>query len=164
MHKINIQNADLVEKTLQKYPALRNTTVSRNTTQTPEQDTGAGDSYVDRAALRRQQFAQPRQPKQGQKRKSPESEQEEYFKPAENKAAKMLEKMGWSAGQGLGAEGTGRTEAIVTELYAAGVGLGAEGGKVGDAVEEANKATGSTYADFLEQGKQKARQRFEDAQ
>lgn len=164
MHKTNIQNASLVEKTLQKYPALRNATVSRNTTQTPEQDTGAGDSYVDRAALRRQQFAQPRQPQQEQKRKSPEPEQEEYFKPPENKAAKMLEKMGWSAGQGLGAEGTGRIEAIATELYAAGVGLGAQGGKVGDAVEEANKATGSTYADFLEQGKQKARQRFEDAQ
>lgn len=162
MHETNIQNAELVEKTLQKYPALRNTTTTRTTTQTPGKD--SGEAYVDRAALRRQQFAQPRQPQQGQKRKSPEPETEEYFKPAENKAAKMLEKMGWSAGQGLGAEGTGRTEVIATGLYAQGVGLGAAGGKVGDAVEEANKATGSTYADFLEQGKEKARQRFENAQ
>lgn len=161
MHKVNLQNSELIERTLQKYPALRNVTVSRNTTQTPEKE--GGDGYVDRAALRRQQFAQPKQPQQGQKRKEPEPETEDYFKPAENKAAKMLEKMGWSAGQGLGAEGTGRTEAIATELYAAGVGLGAVGGKVGDAVEEASKATGSTYADFLEQGKQKARERFENA-
>ena len=161
MHKANLQNSELIEKTLQKYPALKNVTASRNTTQTPEKE--GGDGYVDRAALRRQQFAQPKQSQQGQKRKDPEPETEEYFKPAENKAAKMLEKMGWSAGQGLGAEGTGRTEAIATEIYAAGVGLGAVGGKVGDAVEEASKATGSTYADFLEQGKQKARERFENA-
>ena len=140
----------MIEATLKKYPKLR--------TETTEDDS----AYRDRAKERRQQFAQPKQPQS--KKSAPSPVADEPVKQADNKAAKMLEKMGWTAGQGLGAEGTGRTEAIATELYAQGVGLGAVGGKVGDAVEEANRATGSTYADFLKKGQDRARERFEGMQ
>jgi hypothetical protein len=68
--------------------------------------------------------------------------------------------MGWTAGEGLGAQGTGRTDAITTELYAQGVGLGAQGGKVGDAAEEAQRQTKGNYADFLNKTKDKAKERF----
>lgn len=151
IHKDNLKNDHLIIATLTKYPKLSIETV---------EDDGA---YRDRAKERRQQFAQPKQAP-GKKAAPPPEEKDEFVKPADNKAAKMLEKMGWTAGQGLGAEGTGRTEAISTELYAQRVGLGAAGGKVGDAVEEANKATGSTYADFLQKGKDKTRERFENMQ
>ena len=124
-------------------------------------------SYRDRARERRVQFNQPRKP--GQPPQKPQARRDD--KPAQegrpkkpaaaSKGASLLNKMGWTAGQGLGAEGTGRTEAISTDLYAPGVGLGAEGGKVGDAAEEAAKKTGGTYASFVRDTKDKARARFE---
>ena len=43
--------------------------------------------------------------------------------PVPSKGAALLGKMGWTAGEGLGAQGTGRTDVIVTELYTQGVGL-----------------------------------------
>lgn len=69
--------------------------------------------------------------------------------------------MGWSAGEGLGAQGTGITNAITTEVYSAGVGLGAQGGKLGDAVEEAQRQTVGSYADFLSKTKDKAKERYD---
>lgn len=72
----------------------------------------------------------------------------------------LLGKMGWSAGEGLGAQGTGRTETIATDMYVAGVGLGAQGGKVGDAAEEAERNTKGGYKEFAERTKEKARERF----
>jgi hypothetical protein len=41
------------------------------------------------------------------------------------------------------------------------VGLGAQGGKVGDAVEEAQRQTKGSYADFLNKTRDKAKERFE---
>ena len=82
--------------------------------------------------------------------------------PAKSKGASLLGKMGWTAGEGLGAEGRqGATAPIKTEMYEPGVGIGAEGGKVGDAVEEATRNTGGSYADFAERAKDKARARYE---
>lgn len=68
--------------------------------------------------------------------------------------------MGWSAGTALGAQGTGVTAPIPTEVYAQGVGLGAEGSKLGDAVEEAGRNTRNRYDEFLEKTKQTARERY----
>ncbi|KAI9662113.1 MAG: hypothetical protein M1831_002809 [Alyxoria varia] len=79
-----------------------------------------------------------------------------------SKGASLLGKMGWTAGEGLGAAGRqGATAPIKTEMYEPGVGIGAEGGKVGDAVEEASRNTGGSNADFAEKAKEKARARYE---
>ncbi|KAH7037422.1 uncharacterized protein B0I36DRAFT_65884 [Microdochium trichocladiopsis] len=82
-------------------------------------------------------------------------------KPAVSKGAGLLAKMGWTTGAGLGAEGGGRTNIIETLAYTPGVGLGAEGGKVGDAIEEAARATKNDYSDFVSKAKDKARERYE---
>ncbi|TVY81410.1 putative RNA-binding protein [Lachnellula suecica] len=121
-------------------------------------------AYRDRARERRQAFNQPKQPAAQHNRPKPStvgSLKEEEGAPIPSKGAALLGKMGWTAGEGLGAQGTGRTDAITTELYAQGVGLGAQGGKVGDAAEEAHRQTKGTYADFLNKTKDKAKERFD---
>lgn len=155
LHRDNLLKDDLVEKALAKMAKAGI-------------DMGGVDSaYRDRAKERRQAFGQPKQPANPNKAKNTRNAcppPEEALKPVQSKGAALLGKMGWTAGQGLGADGSGRTEAIRTDLYASGVGLGAEGGKVGDAVEEANRSTGSTYADFVAKAKDKAKERFEAMQ
>ena len=81
--------------------------------------------------------------------------------PKLSKGMAMLSKMGLKSGEGLGADGSGRTDIINTELYRPGVGLGAEGAKIGDATEEGARATRNEYGDFLAKTKEKARERFE---
>jgi len=124
------------------------------------------ERYRDRARERRVQFNQPGKPgapppAKARARRDKPDEAAPKKAAGPSKGASLLNKMGWTAGQGLGAEGTGRTEAIATDLYAPGVGLGAEGGRVGDAAEEAAKKTGGTYASFVQDTKDKARARFE---
>jgi hypothetical protein len=148
LHRDNMLKEDLVEKALAKLGKIN------------DPDSAA---YRDRAQERRKAFNQPKQPsaqhKKGKDATAPVAE--EPPKAVQSKGAALLGKMGWTAGEGLGAQGTGRTEAIETHLYAQGVGLGAQGGKVGDAVEEANRATGGSYADFVSRAKDKAKERFE---
>jgi hypothetical protein len=67
--------------------------------------------------------------------------------------ASLLTKMGWSEGSGLGAQGTGVTEPIPTEIYAQRVGLGAQGSRLGEATEEAGRNTRGRYDEFLEKTK-----------
>jgi RNA recognition motif-containing protein len=86
--------------------------------------------------------------------------------PTPSKGASLLNKMGYIAGAGLGASGTGVTAPIAQHMYVAGVGLGAQGGKVGDALEQAERntkadAAGAGYGDFLARTKEGARERFE---
>ena len=66
---------------------------------------------------------------------------DENAPPPPSKGASLLGKMGYTAGQGLGASGDGMKEALKQDVYVAGVGLGAQGGRVGDAMEEAEKNT-----------------------
>ena len=118
--------------------------------------------YRDRAKERRQVFKQPKKPATGEKRKEvADPVLEEVPLAKKSKGAGMLAKMGWTAGAGLGAEGTGRTEAIPVDAYAEGVGLGAEGGKIGDAAVEAARKTRGNPLDFVEKTRDKARERFE---
>lgn len=114
--------------------------------------------YRDRAKERRQAFALGKAA--GAK---PSAPKEEEVPPVQStsKGASLLSKMGWSEGSGLGAQGTGVTAPISTELYAQGVGLGAKGGKIGDAAEEAGRKTRDRRDEFLEKTKETARQRFD---
>ena len=80
---------------------------------------------------------------------------------APSKGAALLGKMGWTTGAGLGAQGTGSTAPLATEMYAEGVGLGAQGGKMGDAAAEADRNTKSSYSEFVERARDKAKERFE---
>ncbi|EXJ85572.1 hypothetical protein A1O1_05937 [Capronia coronata CBS 617.96] len=80
--------------------------------------------------------------------------------PVQSKGASLLSKMGYTAGQGLGASGEGMTAPISQDVYVAGVGLGAEGGKVGDAVVEAERNTKGGYDAFAERTREGARERY----
>ncbi|TGJ84811.1 hypothetical protein E0Z10_g3989 [Xylaria hypoxylon] len=152
MHKANVEDEDLITKATQDLKALGKEPTS---------------NYRDRAKERRLAHNQPIKPKLHLPRKAPpankdaDSVKELPPKPAISKGAGLLAKMGWSTGEGLGAEGGGRTDIIETMAYAPGVGLGAEGGKIGDAAQEAARATKNDYSDFVSKAKDKARERYE---
>ncbi|KAI1291290.1 hypothetical protein F5Y03DRAFT_403509 [Xylaria venustula] len=152
MHKTNSEDEDLITKATLNLKALGKEPTS---------------NYRDRAKERRLAHNQPMKPKLHLPRKTPpgnretESTKELPAKPSISKGAGLLAKMGWSTGEGLGAEGGGRTDIIETMAYAPGVGLGAEGGKIGDAAQEAARATKNDYADFVSKAKDKARERYE---
>lgn len=154
LHRDNLKNADLVTKAQAKLAKAGVAPV------TVEDD---GSEYRDRAKERRAAFGASKKISLPLKKQHSKLELEvtEDHAPAPSKGASLLGKMGWSAGEGLGAKGTGRTEAIETDMYAQGVGLGAQGGKIGDAVGEADRKTKGDYSEFLEQTKAKAKERFE---
>lgn len=91
----------------------------------------------------------------------PGSSGSEGAKPALDKGRGMLAKLGWSEGEGLGEDGSGRSAPIEQSVYAAGVGLGHEGSLRGDAVEAAERRTRDERGDFAEQTRENARRRFE---
>lgn len=115
--------------------------------------------YRDRAKERRRTFALGKAT--GPKPSAPKTEEVPHVQ-STSKGASLLSKMGWSEGSGLGAQGTGVTAPIATELYAQGVGLGAKGSKIGDAAEEAGRKTSGRRDEFLEKTKENARQRFDE--
>jgi len=115
--------------------------------------------YRDRARERRRAFG--RSNAAGPAKAAPPKKEEEAPVQSVSKGASLLSKMGWSEGSGLGAQGTGVTAPIATEVYAQGVGLGAQGSKIGDAVEEAGRNTRGRYDEFLEKTKANARQRYD---
>ncbi|KAK9480782.1 hypothetical protein V1514DRAFT_324444 [Lipomyces japonicus] len=95
------------------------------------------------------------------KEKEESDEEDDMFAVNNNsKASKMMEKMGWSSGSGLGVNQTGIVEAIRPKVFSAGVGLGAEQGK--DAATEGKPTT--TYNSFVEKVRDSARERFEQSQ
>ncbi|KAK1990978.1 hypothetical protein LX36DRAFT_591450, partial [Colletotrichum falcatum] len=145
--------------------------------QADEQPKGeeSGSQYRDRAKERREVFNQPAKPKvppQGGKPAASGATAAKKTTPAatttaaaasrppQSKGAGMLAKMGWSAGQGLGAKGDGRTEVIATHAYQEGVGLGAEGGNLGDAAELAQRKTTNSYAEYVNTVQDRARERY----
>ncbi|KAI0169726.1 hypothetical protein GGR52DRAFT_551197 [Hypoxylon sp. FL1284] len=153
MHKTNLDNEALILKATKDLKDIGKEPVS---------------NYRDRAKERRMAHNQPSKPKPHLPRKKSQTTvkdsgaaAEPPAKPTISKGAGLLAKMGWSTGEGLGAEGGGRTNIIETMAYAPGVGLGAEGGKIGDAAEEAARATKNDYADFVTKAKDKARERYE---
>ena len=123
--------------------------------------------YRDRAKERQQAFGNQKRVSLPMKKSSNQPdfdaalEEANIVPAAPSKGASLLGKMGWSTGEGLGAQGTGMTAPIATEMYVQGVGLGAQGGKIGDATKEAAANTKSDYNDFLAKTKDKAKERFE---
>ncbi|KAE8355146.1 hypothetical protein BDV28DRAFT_129586 [Aspergillus coremiiformis] len=148
LHHSNLQNEDLKAKAMGKL-------IKHGIAQpSPE--------YRDRARERRQAFGTSKAAtKKSASASAPPPKEEEPPVETTSKGASLLSKMGWAAGTGLGAQGTGMTAPIATEVYAQGVGLGAQGGKLGDAVEEAGRNTRNRYDEFLEKTKQTARERYE---
>lgn len=145
LHRENLQKDELKSKALAKLAKKRE----------PQEQTA---EYRDRAKERRQVFGSSK----GKGKKVEKKEEEEpEAPPTMSKGASLLGKMGWSAGSGLGARGTGVTAPVSTDLYVQGVGLGAQGSKVGDAVQEASRNTRGRYDDFLEKTKEGARERYE---
>ncbi|PLB52578.1 rna-binding protein [Aspergillus steynii IBT 23096] len=144
LHRGNLQNEELTAKAMGKL--IKHGIVP----QPPE--------YRDRARERRKAFGAS---KTSAKKSAPPPKEEEPPAEPTSKGASLLSKMGWSAGSGLGAQGTGMTAPIATEVYAQGVGLGAQGGKLGDAAEEAGRNTRNRYDEFLEKTRQTARDRYE---
>ncbi|KAL4951028.1 hypothetical protein BDW69DRAFT_170926 [Aspergillus filifer] len=147
LHRGNLQKEEIVTKATNKL--IKHGIIP----QPPE--------YRDRARERRQAFG--RSGKNAASKPAPAPEREPSPPPAEttSKGASLLSKMGWFAGSGLGAQGTGMTAPITTEVYAQGVGLGAQGGKLGEASEEAARNTRGRYEEFLEKTRQTARERYE---
>ncbi|KAL8683077.1 MAG: hypothetical protein Q9186_000891 [Xanthomendoza sp. 1 TL-2023] len=157
LHRDNLQNDTLISQARGKM--IR---AGLSTTPSSQEDSS---EYRDRAKERRAAFGASKKislplKKQASQPDTVESNEAEQ-PPPPSKGATLLGKMGWSAGEGLGAQGTGRTEAIATEMYVQGVGLGAQGGKVGDAVEEADRNTKGGYAGFAERTRDKAKARFD---
>jgi len=163
LHQGNLKDASLITKAVEKLEKAGVEIITNNS--------GADAEYRDRAKERRTAFNQPKQPgfKLPIKATSDATAvtttpqvAESVATPAPmSKGASLLGKMGWTAGSGLGASGTGSTATIATDLYVAGVGLGAEGGKVGDAIEDAARASRGDYKEFTERARDKARERFE---
>lgn len=146
LHRDNLQNEELKSRGMAKL--IKHGIVQQSSSE-----------YRDRARERRRAFGRT---KTGARQK-PAAPKEEEAPPlqATSKGASLLSKMGWSAGSGLGAQGTGVTAPIATEVYAQGVGLGAQGSKLGDAVEEAGRNTRGRYDEFLEKTRETARQRYD---
>lgn len=161
LHRDNLAKPELVEKALAKLKKAGIVRVSADAALTSDaQDT---QEYRDRAKERRSVYGQPKKMNQhqGSKESRSTSEADEPISKAPSKGASLLGKMGWTAGQGLGAQGSGSVNPIAQNVYAEGVGLGAAGGKLGDAVEEAERRTKGDYGSFLEKTRDTARGRYE---
>ncbi|KAL8796890.1 MAG: hypothetical protein Q9195_000973 [Heterodermia aff. obscurata] len=156
LHRNSLKNAELVSKAEAKMAKAGASTV-------PSAEDNS--EYRDRAKERRAAFGASKKISLPLKKAATQPEtaadDEADAPPPPSKGASLLGKMGWSAGEGLGAQGTGRTETIATDMYVQGVGLGAQGGKIGDALDEADRNTKGGYGDFLERTKDKAKARFE---
>ncbi|RDH23290.1 hypothetical protein M747DRAFT_231939 [Aspergillus niger ATCC 13496] len=145
LHRGNLQNEESVARGIRKL-------VKHGIIPAPME-------YRDRARERRKAFGSSK-PSAKNKPAPPPPKEEEPPVQSTSKGASLLSKMGWT-GAGLGAQGTGMTAPIATEVYAQGVGLGAQGSKLGDATEEAGRNTRNRYDEFLEKTKQTARERYE---
>ncbi|KAF2674884.1 hypothetical protein BT63DRAFT_381570 [Microthyrium microscopicum] len=156
LHRDNMNNAELVAKATAKMKKAGITSVASEPAATDTLE------YRDRAKERRAVHGQPKKARPNPAKTSKSSpEPEEAKQKAPSKGASLLGKMGWTSGQGLGAQGTGMTAPIATDIYAQGVGLGASGSKLGDAVEEADRRTKGGYESFMEKTKETARDRWE---
>ncbi|CAH8587255.1 unnamed protein product [Schistosoma rodhaini] len=104
----------------------------------------ASGQYRDRAKERREKYGIPSPPRMKSVESQPsviQIEQDSFVPPlppippppqsAPNVGSRLMEKMGWQAGQGLGRSNQGRTQIVEAEFREAGVGLGIKTSKRG---------------------------------
>ena len=154
LHSDNLMNKHLIDKATARL--AKEGVLSRS------DDT---NDYRDRAKERRAAFGASKKTSLPLKKPTadpePQVNKDDDFAPTPSKGASLLSKMGWSAGEGLGAQGTGKIAPVVTDMYMQGVGLGAQGGKIGDAADVADRNTKGDYGEFLERTRDKAKERYE---
>ena len=151
LHRQNMNNEDVVARAKRKLEKHH----------VEPQQTNA--EYRDRARERRKAFGvvnKKGEVVQSTYKASRATSDEEETVVSKSKGAALLERMGYTAGQGLGASGDGMMGLINQDVYVAGVGLGAQGGKLGDAVTEAARNTKGDYSDFAERTREGARERY----
>ncbi|PLW17265.1 hypothetical protein PCANC_11638 [Puccinia coronata f. sp. avenae] len=180
LHKTNLQNdklkkvarakkaANLAKKANAAAPSIGGGTTTTTTTATATATATAEKSvkYTDRAAARREAYGQPDAPnadKHEAKKARYEPAPPPALPPAQpdkdgiqatNVGSKMLEKMGWQKGEGLG-NGNGRVDPVLAAQYSKGVGLGASTGVAVGQYEDSKRG-------FLDQVKDKTVQRFNE--
>ncbi|WDK18121.1 G-patch domain-containing protein [Colletotrichum graminicola] len=181
-HKNAMADDDKVKAAKPRLAARDKRMAAKQADEQPKGGEESGPQYRDRAKERREVFNQPAKPKvpphsgkpsaagagagagaTATKKKATTAAAAAAAAPPpppQSKGAGMLAKMGWSAGQGLGAKGDGRTEVIATHAYQEGVGLGAEGGNLGDAAELAQRKTTNSYAEYVNTVQDRARERY----
>lgn len=121
LHRENTKNEELVSKALTKMAKAGIAPIT---------SVDDDSEYRDRAKERRAAFGGGKKLSLPLKKSVSQPEKEEAPQeaaPVPSKGASLLGKMGWSAGEGLGAQGTGMTAPISTDMYVQGVGLGAQG-------------------------------------
>lgn len=111
-------------------------------------ETNSQRMYRDRAKERREKFGIPDEPRPNRLKEKYLKEKEEIYEEpnrtgisSENLGSKMLQKMGWTEGMGLGRSNQGRTEIIQAAQRVPTAGLGASGSSLGTG------AMGSSYKD-----------------
>ncbi|KAG8896600.1 hypothetical protein FRC01_011710 [Tulasnella sp. 417] len=169
----NLRNPQLCKTATEKVAAARRTILSGGSTirqkKKPE-EASTDNKYRDRAQERRRVHNQPDVPmptpaNSGKPRfaDGPSTEASTAPTPAapvdpgkdeNNIGNKMLKKMGWSEGSGLGTEGEGRAEPVKAAVYASGAGIGASKGK---------EVTGFASSNYADAAKESARERFESS-
>ncbi|KIW73176.1 hypothetical protein, variant [Phialophora macrospora] len=159
LHRQNLQDETKVQKAEAK---LTKHGIERRTDTAPS---GPTREYRDRARERRKVYGvvnkKGEQVGNAPRSSRASSDDDTPAPPVQSKGASLLSKMGYTAGQGLGASGEGMTAPISQDIYVAGVGLGAQGGKLGDAVKEAERNTKGDYGGFLEETKKRAKERYD---
>jgi len=161
LHRANLKDQEKVERADHKLQKHGIKPSGQQVLSTTEADDSRSE-YRDRAKERRKIYGVVN--KKGEQVSSmamPARERSPSPTPtATSKGANMLAKMGYTSGAGLGATGDGITAAINQNVYAAGVGLGAQGGKLGDAVEAAERNTKDDYGDWVAQGRERMKERY----
>ncbi|QRV86137.1 G-patch domain protein [Ceratobasidium sp. AG-Ba] len=160
LHKTNLSKPELCEAAKTKLEAARQAALATTSTDEIQQP-----KYRDRAAERRVALRQPDHPMPepvDKKRKWAEGPPAPAPPPPppvvpgkdeNNVGNKLLKKMGWSEGAGLGTSGEGRVDPVQTALYEQGVGLGAS---------KAKEVT--NFQGYREMARDSARERYNNTQ